>query len=162
MKVILLESVSKLGQAGTIVEVAAGYARNYLIPRKKAKVADKKSITNLEQELVDLQKANEQKKSEAEKAIKKLAGTAVSIIRSAGDSGQLYGSVSGRDIVDAVNNKGFQIIRDNLIIDKAIKELGIYEFQVELFADVKAVILVNVARGEEEAKRQLQAYKDEA
>ena len=162
MKVILLESVSKLGQAGAIVEVAAGYARNYLVPRKKAKIANKQAVANLEQELANLQKANEEKKAKAEKAIKKLNNTSVNIIRSAGDSGQLYGSVSGRDIVEALKKKGFKVVRDNLLIDRAIKELGVYEFQVELFADVKGQIILNVARGEEEAKRQLQNYKDEA
>ncbi|HLJ63263.1 MAG TPA: 50S ribosomal protein L9, partial [Stellaceae bacterium] len=142
--VILLERVDKLGQMGQIVKVRPGYARNYLLPKKKALRASKENLALFEAERVQLEAANLQRRSEAEEVAKTLADLRVVIIRQAGESGQLYGSVTARDVAEAVTEGGFTITRGQVVLDKAIKSLGLYKLRVVLHPEVSVTVTANV------------------
>lgn len=154
MQVVLLERVEKLGKMGDVVKVKDGFARNFLLPRKKALRATKDNIARFEKERAALEAKSEERKVQAGALAKSLDGQTYVVIRQAGDSGQLYGSVSPRDIAEAVNGAGFSITRDEVQLNKPIKTLGLHPVQVVLHPEVKANVIVNVARSAEEAERQ--------
>lgn len=155
MDVILLERLSNLGQMGETVRVRDGYARNFLLPRGKALRATEGNKQRFEAQRADLVARNEKQRADAEKVGKKLDGESFVIIRQAGESGQLYGSVSTRDIAEAIgSNKKFKVTRDQVVLNTPIKSLGLYTLPVRLHADVDANVTVNVARSNEEAERQ--------
>jgi len=152
--VILLERVEKLGQMGQVVKVRPGFARNYLLPQKKALRATKENLAYFEKQRTQLEAQNLARRSEAEEVARKLDGLAVVLIRQAGESGQLYGSVTARDIADGVTAAGFTIARGQVVLDKAIKTLGLYKLRVVLHPEVAVTITVNVAQSPEEAEMQ--------
>ena len=154
VQVILLERVEKLGQMGQVVDVKPGFARNFLLPQKKALRATKENLGYFEKQRAQLEAQNLSRKTEAEHVAAKLNGLAVVIIRQAGESGQLYGSVTARDIAQGVTEAGFTIARGQVVIDKAIKTLGLYKHRVVLHPEVSVAITVNVAQSAEEAEMQ--------
>jgi large subunit ribosomal protein L9 len=154
VEVILLERVEKLGQMGQVVKVRPGFARNYLLPKKKALRATKENLAYFETQRAQLEAQNLSRRSEAEQVAKTLDGLAVIVIRQAGESGQLYGSVTARDISDAVTQAGFTIGRAQVVLDKAIKTLGLYKQRIVLHPEVSVGITVNVAQSAEEAEMQ--------
>lgn len=154
MDVILLERVETLGQMGEVVTVKNGYARNYLLPQKKALRASKESLAYFETQKAQLEAQNLQRKSEAESVGESMAGMAVVLIRQAGDTGQLYGSVSSRDISEAVTEAGSTIDRRQVALEKPIKELGLHEVRLMLHPEVSVEVTVNVARSTDEAEAQ--------
>ncbi len=150
--VILLERVEKLGNLGDVVTVKPGYARNYLLPQKKALRASKENIAYFEAQKAGLEKANAEKKSEAEKQAKKIEGAIVALIRQASEAGQLFGSVSARDIADAVTAKTKETIdRTQVIVNTNFKLLGLFPVDIALHPEVKVSVTVNIARSEDEA-----------
>ena len=154
MQVILLERVEKLGQMGEEVRVKDGFARNFLLPKKKALRATKANREYFQTQKAQLEARNLAAKGEAEKIAKKLDGQKFTIIRQAGDRGQLYGSVSPRDVADVMEKGGFKIDRHQVNISVAIKSIGLFTLPVVLHPEVKVNIVVNVARSEDEAERQ--------
>ena len=154
MQVVLLERVEKLGQMGEVVKVKDGFARNFLLPRKKALRATKENLARFEQEKAQLEARNLHLKKEAEGVAGKLDKKVVVILRQAGETGMLYGSVSPRDISDAVTADGVSLDRTQVVLDKAIKGLGLHEVKIVLHPEVRVAITVNVARTAEEAERQ--------
>ncbi len=156
MEIILLERIEKLGQMGDIVTVKAGYARNFLLPQKKAMRATSSNRAVFEQQRAHLEADNLERRQEAESVATKVDGLDVTIIRQAGDSGQLYGSVSGRDIANSVTGTGVKVVRCQIVLNRPIKALGIYETRVVLHPEVSVNITVNIARTEDEAKLQLE------
>jgi len=154
VEVILLERVEKLGQMGQVVKVRPGFARNYLLPQKKALRATKENLAYFEKQRGQLEAQNLSRRTEAEHVAKKLDGVAVVIIRQAGESGQLYGSVTARDVADGVTRAGFTVGRGQVVLDKAIKTLGLYKQRVVLHPEVSVTITVNVAQSAEEAEMQ--------
>jgi len=154
MQVVLLQRIGRLGQMGDVVKVRPGFARNFLLPQGKALRATKENLVRFEKERAQLEAHNLERKQEAETISKKLDGQRVIVIRQAGDSGQLYGSVSTRDISDAVTASGFTVDRAQVLLDHPIKTLGIHEVRVSLHPEVSVKVFVNVARTEEEALRQ--------
>ncbi|NKB48544.1 MAG: 50S ribosomal protein L9 [Alphaproteobacteria bacterium] len=156
MEVILLERIEKLGQMGDIVTVKNGYARNFLLPQKKAMRATGSNRAVFEQQRTHLEADNLQRRQEAESVSTKVDGIDVTIIRQAGDSGQLYGSVSARDIAGAVTDSGVTVARNQIVLNRPIKALGVYETRVDLHPEVSVNITVNIARTDEEAALQLE------
>ena len=154
MQVVLLERIAKLGQMGDVVTVKDGYARNFLLPQGKALRANKSNLERFENERAQLEARNLEQKSEAESVKAKLDGETVIIIRQSGETGQLYGSVSPRDIAEALTDKGFNLERGQIGLDAPIKILGLHETNVILHPEVSSTVTVNVARTEEEAERQ--------
>ena len=154
MQVILLERVEKLGQMGEEVRVKDGFARNFLLPQKKALRATKANREYFAGQKAHLEAHNFQRKSEAEKIGKKLEGKVFVLLRQAGDRGQLYGSVSPRDIADAISAGGFEISRTQVPLDKAIKSIGLVPVSVVLHPEVRVSVTLNVARTDDEAERQ--------
>ena len=152
--VILLERVEKLGQMGQVVKVRPGYARNYLLPQKKALRATKENLAYFESQRAQLEANNLQRKSEATEIGGKLQGLTVVLIRQAGESGQLYGSVSARDIADAVTEAGFTIEKRQVVLDRPIKSLGLHPVRVALHPEVSVTVTTNVAQSAEEAEMQ--------
>ena len=152
--VILLERVEKLGQMGQVVKVRPGYARNYLLSQKKALRATKDNLAYFEKQRHQLEAQNLSRRSEAEQVAKKLEGVSVMVIRQAGESGQLYGSVTARDVAEAVTQAGFTVTRAQVVLDKPIKTLGLYKQRVVLHPEVSVTITVNVAQSAEEAEMQ--------
>lgn len=152
--IILLERVEHLGQMGQVVKVRPGYARNYLLPQKKALRATKDNLAYFEKQRAQLEAANLTRRKDAEQVAEKLEGLSVVIIRQAGESGQLYGSVSGRDIAEAVTGAGFTVTRGQIVLDKAIKTLGLHKLRVVLHPEVSVHVTVNVAQSAEEAEMQ--------
>jgi large subunit ribosomal protein L9 len=152
--VILLERVEKLGQMGQVVKVRPGYARNYLLPQKKALRATKDNLAYFETQRHQLEAQNLSRRSEAEQVAKKIDGVSVVVIRQAGESGQLYGSVTARDIAEAVTQAGFTVTRAQVVLDKAIKTLGLHKQRVVLHPEVSVSVTVNVAQSAEEAEMQ--------
>ena len=152
--VILLERVENLGQMGQIVKVRPGFARNFLLPHKKALRATKENLAYFETQKAQLEAQNLTRKTEAEQVAAKMAKLTVVIIRQAGESGQLYGSVSARDISDAVTTAGFTVTRGQVILDKAIKTLGLYPLRVVLHPEVSVQVTANVAQSAAEAEMQ--------
>ena len=154
MQVILLERVEKLGQMGDDVRVKDGFARNFLLPKKKALRATKANRDFFQTQKAQLEANNLKLKGEAEKIGKKLDGQKFVLLRQAGDRGQLYGSVSPRDVADAMEKGGFKVDRHQVSISVAIKSIGLFTLPVVLHPEVKVNIVVNVARSEDEAERQ--------
>jgi len=154
MEVILLERIERLGQMGDTVNVKPGFARNFLLPQKKALRATAENKARFEAERAQLEAENLKLKSEADAVAKKAEGLSVVLVRQAGDAGQLYGSVNGRDISDAVTEGGFTVARSQVVLDKPIKALGLYKVRVNLHAEVAMTVTVNVARSQEEAEIQ--------
>src|ERR1700748_1496603 len=154
MQVILLERVEKLGQMGDEVRVKDGFARNFLLPKKKALRATKANREYFQTQKAQLEARNLERKKEADAIAKKLDGKSFTLIRQAGDRGQLYGSVSPRDVADAMEKAGFKVDRHQINISVAIKSIGLFTLPVVLHPEVKVNIAVNVARSEDEAARQ--------
>ena len=154
MQVILLERVEKLGQMGDEVRVKDGFARNFLLPKKKALRATKANRDYFQTQKAHIEANNLKLKGEAEKIGKKLDGQKFVLLRQAGDRGQLYGSVSPRDIADQMEKSGFKVDRHQVHISVAIKAIGLFTIPVVLHPEVKVNITVNVARSEDEAERQ--------
>lgn len=154
MEVILLERVAKLGQIGDVVRVRDGFARNFLLPSGKALRATKDNRVKFDAMKSQLEARNLEKKSEAESVAKKLDGQSFIIVRQAGEGGQLYGSVSGRDIAQALTDGGFSVERNQIVLNIPIKSIGLHKLAVELHGEVEVEITVNVARNEDEAARQ--------
>ena len=154
MQVILLERIEKLGQMGDEVRVKDGFARNFLLPKKKALRATKANRDYFQGQKAQLEAHNLDRKKDADAIAKKLGGKSFTLIRQAGDRGQLYGSVSPRDIADVVTAGGFTIARTQVPIDKAIKTIGLHPISVVLHPEVRISVTINVARTEDEAERQ--------
>jgi large subunit ribosomal protein L9 len=154
MQVILLERVGRLGQMGDVVTVKDGFARNYLLPQGKALRATDANRKRFERDRAQLEARDLELKSEAQGVSTKLDGQSFIVIRQAGDTGQLYGSVSTRDIATAVTEGGFTIERRQVMLDRPIKTLGVHAIRVQLHAEVEPHITVNVARSPDEAARQ--------
>lgn len=154
MQVILLERIGRLGQMGDVVTVKDGFARNFLLPQGKALRATKANRERFENERAQLEARNLELKSEAGAVAEKLQGKSFIIIRQAGDSGQLYGSVTTRDISAAVTEGGFSIERRQVMLDRPIKTLGLHEIRIGLHAEVEPHVTINVARSPDEAARQ--------
>ena len=154
MEIILLERIEKLGQLGDVVHVKDGYARNYLLPQKKALRATEEAHAYFKTERAKIEKDSQSKREGAATLAEQMSGLELVMVRQAGESGQLYGSVSARDIAAAMSVSGYPIDRRQVIINTVIKSLGLYEAQVRLHAEVPVEITVNVARSEEEAKLQ--------
>lgn len=154
MQVILLERVAKLGQMGEVVKVKDGYARNFLLPQGKALRANAANIARFETEKAQLEARNLETRGEAQSLAEKLDGQTFVIIRSASDGGALYGSVTPRDAADAADANGFTVDKRQIILQGAIKELGIHAVTVRLHPEVDATIRINVARSAEEAELQ--------
>jgi len=154
MEVILLERVEKLGQMGEVVRVKDGFARNFLLPRKKALRATDANRKRFENDRADLELHNLQMKSEAEQIATRMAGVAVIVVRQAGDTGQLYGSVSNRDVSEALIEAGYKVDRRQVVLDTPIKTLGVHAVRVNLHPEVAIMVGVNVARSAAEAQAQ--------
>jgi large subunit ribosomal protein L9 len=154
MQVILLERVEKLGQMGDEVKVKDGFARNFLLPKKKALRATKTNREFFQTQKAHLEARNLENKKEAGAVGKKLEGKTFALLRQAGDRGQLYGSVSPRDIADAIIAEGFKIDRNQVPLDQAIKTIGLFPVNVVLHPEVRVKVTINVARTEDEAERQ--------
>ena len=159
MQIILLERVEKLGHMGDIVTVKPGYARNFLLPRGKALRANKANLAKYENEKAELVARNDKAKGDAMVTAKTLEGVAVSIVRAASEMGQLFGSVNARDIAAALAEDGHEVDRRQIVMDKAIKTLGLIDMRVNLHAEVSVSITLNIARSLEEAQTQLQSGK---
>ncbi|WP_207478473.1 50S ribosomal protein L9 [Arenibaculum pallidiluteum] len=156
MEVILLERVEKLGQMGQVVKVKPGYARNFLLPQKKAMRATKDNLAFFETQRAQLEATNLKRREEAQQLATKAEGLSVVVIRQAGDTGILYGSVSARDISEAVTEAGFTVNRQQVAIDHPIKTLGLSKVRLVLHPEVSVAVTVNVARSAEEAEIQAQ------
>ncbi len=154
MQVILLERVAKLGQMGEVVDVKPGYARNFLLPQKKALTASKANVEAFEVQKIQLEAQNLETKNEAEAMAGKLNGQQFIVIRSASDAGALYGSVTTRDAAESATAEGFTVDRKQVVLRAPIKYLGIHEVAVVLHPEVEATIELNVARSPEEAELQ--------
>ena len=156
LDVILLERVENLGQMGQVVKVRPGFARNFLLPQKKAMRATKENLVYFEKQRAQLEAQNLTRKTEAEQVAEKLNGLKVVLIRQAGESGQLYGSVSARDLSDAVTAAGFTIGRGQVVLEKPIKTLGLFPLKVVLHPEVSVQVAANIAQSAEEAEMQSQ------
>jgi len=156
MEVILLERVEKLGQIGDVVTVKNGFARNYLLPNKKALRANESNRKVFEANRARIESDNAEKRVEAEKASKGVEGKSIQLIRQASNVGALYGSVSARDIVEALEAEGAKVSKSQIVLDRPIKAIGVHEVKVALHPEVSVTIKVNVARSPEEAELQAQ------
>jgi len=154
MKVILLERVEGRGVLGDVITVKDGFARNYLLPRHKALSANAANMKIFDAQRAEIEARNQKAKEQAGKAGEKLDGTSYVLIRQAGESGQLYGSVSGRDVADIINAEGGKVERSMVVLDKPIKTLGLHEVKVRLHAEVAVTVTLNIARSSDEAERQ--------
>ncbi|MCV9997590.1 50S ribosomal protein L9 [Pararhizobium sp. YC-54] len=155
MQVILLERVAKLGQMGETVKVRDGFARNYLLPLGKALRANEANKKRFEAERATLEARNLERKSEAQTVAETLGGKSFIVVRSAGETGQLYGSVAARDIVDVLAAEGFNIGRNQVDLNNPIKTIGLHDVVLHLHSEVEIKVQMNVARSAEEAERQL-------
>ncbi|CAN5319195.1 50S ribosomal protein L9 [soil metagenome] len=154
MKVVLLERVQSLGAIGDVVVVKDGFARNFLLPRSKALRATSNNMKLFEAQRGQIEVRNAEAKAQAEKQGADLEGDSYVMIRSAGETGQLYGSVTGRDVADAIREHGGRVDRSQIVLDKPIKTLGVHEIKVQLHAEVTITVHVNIARSADEADRQ--------
>ncbi|MBQ7412876.1 MAG: 50S ribosomal protein L9 [Alphaproteobacteria bacterium] len=163
MEVILLERIERLGQMGDVVNVKNGYARNYLLPQKKALRKTKDNLAFFESKRKEYEARNLKMKQDAEALAEKMAGLSVVIVRQAAETGQLYGSVTMRDICEAIRDAGFHIERYQIDLNQPFKNLGIFDVKLSLHPDVAQTVRINIARSEEEAKRatQKKAKKEE-
>jgi len=156
MEIILLERVEKLGQIGDVVKVKPGFARNYLLPQKKALRATKANLAVFEKQRAQIEANNLQAKGEAEAVAGRMDDVNIVVIRQAGDSGQLYGSVSARDIAEGLTEAGYTVSRGQVAIEQPIKTLGLEKVRIRLHPEVSVIVTVNVARSAEEAEMQRQ------
>jgi large subunit ribosomal protein L9 len=154
IELILLQRVDKLGQMGDVVRVKPGFARNFLLPQRKAIRANKDSLAKFEAQRAQLEAQNIKRRDEAERVAERMGRVSVVIIRQAGEAGSLYGSVSSRDIADGVTAAGLTVTRSQVILDQPIKMLGLTEVRVVLHPEVMMPVTVNVARSPEEAEKQ--------
>jgi large subunit ribosomal protein L9 len=154
MEIILLERVDKLGKLGDVVNVKPGYARNYLLPTGKALRANKANLEKFEAERAERESRNQEARSAAESTMKSMDGLSVVLVRAASEMGQLFGSVSARDIATAVEEAGHNISKSQVVMDRAIKTLGLFPVKINLHAEVQLEVIVNIARSAEEAKTQ--------
>ena len=154
MKVVLLERVENLGAIGDVVTVKDGFARNYLLPRDKARRATAANLKAFELDRAAIEARNEKNKAEAQKIADKIDGQTYVMIRQAGETGHLYGSVAGRDVAETVRAEGGKVERSQVVLNTAIKALGIHEVLVRLHPEVTATVKINIARSAEEAERQ--------
>lgn len=154
MQVILLERVENLGQMGDLVNVKPGFARNYLLPMRKALRATKENQARFEAERAQLEAQNLERRKEAEQVAERMDGVGVVIVRAASESGQLYGSVTARDIAEAATDAGYRIGRGQVIIDRPVKSLGIFDIRIRLHPEVAVTLKLNVAQSQEEAQAQ--------
>ncbi|HXA25480.1 MAG TPA: 50S ribosomal protein L9 [Acetobacteraceae bacterium] len=154
VELILLQRVEKLGQMGELVKVKPGFARNFLLPQKKALRASKENLARFEEQRVQLEAQNLKRREEAERVAERVGGLSVTIIRQAGESASLYGSVSARDIAEATTAAGLTVTRSQVMLEHPIKTLGLARVRVELHPEVSIPVIVNVARSQEEAERQ--------
>jgi large subunit ribosomal protein L9 len=154
IELILLERVEKLGQMGQRVKVRPGYARNYLLPQKKALRATEANLAYFDTQRVQLEANNLARKTDAQQVAEKLEGLHVVLVRQAGESGQLYGSVSSRDIADAVTAAGFTVDRQQIVLGRPIKTLGLHPVRAMLHPEVAATVTANVAQSAEAAQMQ--------
>lgn len=154
MEIILLERVEKLGQMGDVVNVKPGFARNFLLPQGKALRASKDNLARFETERAQLEAANLDRRNEAQAVAEKMDGLTVTIIRAASEGGQLYGSVNSRDIAQAVTDAGFTVDRNQVIMERPVKSIGIFEYRVRLHPEVTVAVSLNIAQSEEEAQAQ--------
>ena len=154
IELILLQRVEKLGQMGEKVRVKPGYARNFLLPQKKAIRASKDNLEKFEAQRVQLEAQNIKRREEAERVAERVGGLSIIIIRQAGEAGSLYGSVSSRDISDACTAGGLTVNRTQVVLEHPIKTLGLTKVRVVLHPEVSMQVTVNVARSTEEAERQ--------
>ncbi len=154
MQVILLERIDKLGQMGDVVKVKPGFARNFLLPEGKALRATEVNIKQFENQKAHLETQNLKRKSDAEAVSNKMSGASVMLVRQAGETGQLYGSVNSRDIAQALSEDGFAVNRNQVYLNQPIKALGVHKISVNLHPEVNVEVNVNVARSEDEAKIQ--------
>jgi large subunit ribosomal protein L9 len=153
MEVILLERVGKLGQMGDVVRVKDGFARNFLLPKGKALRATEENRSRFENMKVDLEARNLEQKGEAEKVAQKLDGQSFSVLRQAAEGGQLYGSVSPRDLADLVSKQGFAISRAQIALNTPIKTIGLHKVPISLHPEIEVTINITVARNADEAER---------
>jgi large subunit ribosomal protein L9 len=156
MDVILLERVEKLGQIGDVVSVKPGFARNFLLPRKKALRANEANRKVFEANRAQIEADNAARRSDAETVSKDIDGKSVTLIRQASNTGQLYGSVSVRDIVEALEADGTKLTKSQVVLDRPIKSIGVSDVRVQLHPEVSVKVTVNVARSPEEAELQAQ------
>ena len=156
MDVILLERIEKLGTIGDVVKVKNGYARNFLLPRGKALRANEANRKVFEANREKIEAGNAERRTDAEKDAKKIDGTKIQLIRQASNTGQLYGSVSARDLVEALEAEGHKLARNQIVLDKPIKTIGLTDVRIALHPEVSVSIQVNVARSPEEAELQAQ------
>jgi large subunit ribosomal protein L9 len=154
MEIILLEKVEKLGQMGDVVNVKAGFARNFLLPHAKALRATEANKKHFDVQRAQLEANNLKTRSEAEKLGEKFNGLSVAIVRQAGEAGQLYGSVNARDIANCVTESGFTISRQQVELPHPIKALGLYDIRITLHPEISVIVSANIARSNEEAKIQ--------
>lgn len=154
MKVVLLERVENLGAIGDVVTVKDGFARNFLLPRDKALRATSKNLEKFELDRAAIEARNDRNKGEAQKIADKIDGQSYIMIRQAGETGQLYGSVAGRDVAEAVQAEGGKVERSQVVLNTAIKTLGVHEVLIRLHAEVTATVKINIARSADEAERQ--------
>lgn len=160
MEIVLLENIGRLGAVGSVVTVKDGYARNFLLPQQKALRATKANLAFFEAEKSKLEKLDQERKKQAEKTAKVIDGKTVVVIRAASESGQLYGSVTTRDIAESASSLGETVDRSQVRINQSYKMLGLYDVVVELHPEVTAQITINIARSEEEAVAQEKAGKE--
>ena len=156
MEVILLERIEKLGQIGDVVSVKNGFARNYLLPNKKALRANEANKKVFESNRARIEADNAERRTEAEKSAGGVEGKTVQLIRQASNVGHLYGSVSARDIVDALEAQGAKVTKSQVVLDRPIKAIGVHEVRIALHPEVAVTVKVNVARSPEEAELQAQ------
>ena len=160
MEVILLEHIERLGKMGEKVNVKNGYARNYLLPQGKALRATEANLAVYEKQKAELEAHNQKLLENASKLAESLKGFSAVLIRQAAETGQLYGSVTIRDIAAAIKDAGFAIERRQVFLDKTIKDLGVYQVKLNLHPEVSQTILINVARTDDEAKKQAKAFEN--
>jgi large subunit ribosomal protein L9 len=154
VQVVLLERVEKLGQMGDVVNVREGYARNYLVPQGKALRATKANLADFDKRRVQLETADLKRREEAQGTVGRVEGRIVTVLRQAGEGGQLYGSVNARDVAQALTEDGVTVSRHQVRLEMALKTLGLHQVRIALHPEVHAVITVNVARSAEEAEIQ--------
>ena len=159
MEIVLLERVEKLGQIGDVVNVKPGYAKNFLLPRGKALRANKQNMAKFEAERSAIEERNADAKKQAEMLSESIGNLSVNLVRAASEMGQLYGSVTARDIAEAISQAGYEVDKRQVTMESAIKNLGLFTLKLTLHAEVTKQIVVNVARSLEEAKTQLESGK---
>lgn len=154
MDLILLERVEKLGQMGDLVSVKDGYARNFLLPQKKAMRATPGNKRNFEAQKAQLEADNLKRRDEAQAIASEMNGLKVILIRAAGDSGQLYGSVTSRHVAESITESGIKIVHNQVVLDRAIKNIGLHDIRIRLHPEVTEVVRLNIARSADEAETQ--------